>query len=312
MRKKTSLFLLIFLTFIAVPNKVRADVTYLEKTIVSPSVIISATIGIPKMTLWGYGPANSVVEVTGTGVDQKTTSQSDGYYSFDLIYLHDSMSFPELCITAVDLDGRVTPPTCIPPIEEGNYFYNVGPVILPPTISLGAPETNPGSQVSAQGTAIPNTEIVVKLAQGETGTTSFKLVSEVLAFYIPSYTVTSDSKGNYSFNMPIKPGRTWRVFAFNNYEGNPSPKSNTLVLKTMTTSAYMIKTSLTFLGSLFKWPGVILLELILILILAVIIFAIFKKNGKKKYSHKYVKNDQNYSNESKKYQEYLLKIRNVN
>lgn len=301
-----------FLFLFALPKKANADVTYLEKTIVSPSVIISATIGIPKMTLWGYGPANSVVEVVGTGVDQQTTSQSDGYYSFDLIYLHDTLSFPELCITAVDSDGRVTPPTCIPPIEEGNYFYNVGPVILPPTISLGAPETNPGSQVSAQGTTIPDTEIVIKLAQGETGKTSFKLVSEVLAFYIPSYTVTSDSKGNYSFNMPVKPGRIWRVFAFNNYEGNPSPKSNTLVLKTMTTSAFIIKTSLTFLGSLFKWPGVILLELILILILAVIVYAIFRKNDKKSHSYKHVKDNQNYSKESKKYQEYLLKIRNVN
>lgn len=287
-----------------------AAVIYQEKSIVKPSVIVSATIGIPKMTLWGYTSAGSVVELTGIGVSQTTISDPTGHYSFDLIFLPNSNTFPELCVTSIDTEKHATAPTCIPPIPQGNYFYNVGPVILPPTIGLGSPQTNPGSQVSAQGTTIPDSTIEIKLARPDTkkGILGFRLVKPALAYYIPSYTVKADANGKYSFNMPITEGVTWRVFATTEYQGGKSPKSNTLKFETLTPISFVLKSTLGFLSSLTVWPKIIILELLLILILAAASYIVLhqkkrKENDKVKVQPLEV--DQNYSNLVERYQDFL-------
>ncbi len=278
-----------------------------ERIIVKPNVIVSATIGIPKMTLWGYGSPNSVVELIGINVDQITNSDGTGYYSFDLVYLPDTESFPELCITAIDNSKRVTMPTCIPPINRDNYFYNVGPVILPPTISLGAPQTYPESQVSAQGTTIPNSIMEIKLARPDNrqDVLSFKIVKSALAYYVPSYTVVSDANGDYSFNVPTNKNVTWRLFAITDYkDGNKSPKSNTLTFETLTTAKYIRQKIASFFASLLQWPNIIVLEIFMIVILITIIYFISRK---KKSSRKNNNSESNhkYSELVKRYQEYL-------
>lgn len=285
-----------------------AQTAFTEKTIVKPNVIVSATIGIPKMTLWGYGSPNSVVELTGVNVDQTTSSDGTGYYSFDLVYLPDTETFPELCITAIDNGKRVTMPTCIPPINRDNYFYSVGPVILPPTISLGAPQTYPESQVSAQGTTIPNSIIEIKLARPniKQGSLSFKIVRTALAYYVPSYTVVSDAEGKYSFNVPTNKNITWRLFAITDYkDGNKSPKSNTLVFETLTEVSYIKEKVVSFLVSLLGWPNILVLEAFLIIILAIIVWLISRKKKTFSGKKKAFKSDQKYSQIVKKYQEYL-------
>jgi len=269
--------------------------------IISPPVVVSASIGVPKMTIWGYGPPSCSVELSGVGVEQKIISQADGYYSFDIVYLMDSPTFPELCITAIDQERRATPPTCIPAIGGGNYFYNVGPVILPPTISIGAPETHPGSQVSAQGVTIPNSTIEVKLARpdSEEGKLGFHLVRTAHAYYIPSYTVLSDANGSYSFNMPTTTGITWRVFTITDYEGgNKSPKSNTLKFVTITPITFVWRSFWKFLATLLVWPRLLFLEILLIIVLILIVVMILKKK-KKRY--------QKTSEIVERYQNYLSK-----
>ncbi len=301
----------LIISFILLLSKAKyssADVLYTEKTIVKPNVVISTVIGIPKMTLWGYGPPGSHIELSGVGVEQTTMSKANGYYSFDLVYLKDTGSFPELCVTAIDYERNATPPTCIPPIPKSDYFYNVGPVILPPTISLGTPQTNPGSQVSAQGVTIPNSTIDVKLARPDEkkGIMGFKLVGRALAYYIPSFSVKSDASGNYSFNMPIEEGTSWRVFAITEYsEGGKSPKSNTLKLETLTPVSYVWKKISSFLASLLQWPRVIALEILLILLLAVIVAVTVRKRKRTAVKKEVIQVDQNYSNLVKRYQQFL-------
>lgn len=272
---------LLFVLFLLSDTKsVQAAVLPQEKTIVRPNIIVSATIGIPKMTLWGYGSPESVVELSGVGVDQEVTSEANGYYSFDLVYLPNTSSFPELCVTAIDRESKVTPPTCIPAIASGNYFYNVGPVILPPTISIEAPQARPESQVSAQGQTIPGSSVEIKLARPEerSGILGFRFVKRAFAFYIPSFTVISDAGGKYSFNMPTGDDTTWRVFAVTKYEdGNKSPKSNTLKFETLSPLAHAWQSLLEFLKTFLAWPRIIILELLIILILVAAVLAIIKK-----------------------------------
>lgn len=311
---KINLFLILVSLLLIAPKSVRADVLPQEKVIVRPNVIISATIGIPKMTLWGYGPAGSIIELSGVGVEQEIMSQPDGYYSFDLVYLPDATTFPELCVTAIDRAKNATPPTCIPPIGQGNYFFDVGPVILPPTISLGAPQTNPGSQVSAQGSTIPNSVIDIKLARPEEkqGILGLRIVEHVLAFYIPSYSVLSDARGEYSFNMPIEEGVTWRVFAITEYgAGSKSPKSNTLKFETLTPATFVWKSVSTFLATFLHWPRILFLEALIILILVICILVIIKKKRGKPSNGRHTESNQKYSQLVERYQE-LISSRNSN
>jgi len=255
-----------------------------NKKITRPYVIVSAAIGIPKMTLWGYTSPFSTLELTGSGVNQFTNSDESGYYSFDLVYLPSSGTFPELCITAVDQEKRITPPTCIPPVPEGNYFYDVGPVILPPTISLGAPETHTGSQVSAQGQTIPGSNIEIKLAHPdmEKSLLSFQIVRSALAYYVPSFNATADASGNYSFNMPTTRDTTWRVFTIADIEAGRSPKSNTLKFDSLSAASIIWKAILAFLLALFSWPRILILILFLIIIiLTILIIHIRNKNNKR-------------------------------
>lgn len=304
--KTVLLFLLLSLFFEA--KNVQAAVIPQEKTFVQPSVIVSATIGIPKMSLWGYGPPFSVVELSGIGVEQNTTAGSDGYYSFDLIFLPNSPSFPELCITAIDQENRVTPPTCIPEISAGNYFYRVGPVILPPTISLDTAQASPEEQASTWGQTIPNSNVQVVLSRPEfeQGILGFSIVRRALAYYLPSYNVISDAEGNFSFNMPANDGATWRVFTIAEFpDGGKSPKSNTLKLTNLTSSAYFLQKSVEFIKSLFTWPRILILEILLIIILVLVVFAIIRKKNKQSKKIKLQENKQKVSNIVEEYQRFL-------
>ena len=269
--------------FLLVSGNVLAEATNQEKSIVRPNIIVSATIGIPKMTLWGYGSPSSIVELSGVGVKQSTNSDESGYYSFDLVYLPDTQNFPELCITAVDKDKRATIPTCIPPIERNNYFYSVGPVILPPTISLGTPQTYPESQVSAQGTTIPNSVVEIKLARPDVkgSAWNFKIVKKALAYYVPSFSVVSDAKGEYSFNIPTNQNIEWRLFSITDYkDGNKSPKSNTLTFKALSVADYAWGKTISFLSSLIRWPNILIIEIFLIIILAIAVYLSVRKKRK--------------------------------
>jgi len=280
---KLKLAVILSLLFLPIGiGEVSAAILSPTKVIVRPNVVVSATIGIPKMTLWGYGAPFSIIELSGVGVDQKIISKEDGYYSFDLVYLPDSNSFPELCVVEIDQQKRTTPPTCIPPITSGNYFYNVGPVILPPTISLSASKARVESQVSAEGKTIPNSNIKVVLGRPDTskGILTFRLVKNVLAYYIPSYSIVSDLEGDFSFNMPTGSDTTWRVFAIAEYrDEGQSPKSNTLKFVSLTSAIYFWGKLMAFLLTFLTWPRIIILE-ILIIIIAIVVILISKRRRK--------------------------------
>lgn len=279
-----------------------------EKIIVAPSVVVSVTIGSAQMTLWGYGAPESSLELTGIGVEQTTTSDANGYYSFDLVYLPASNTFPELCVIEIDPARRATPPTCVPPIPHGNYFYSIGPVILPPTISVGASQVRPGSQISAQGKTLPNSTVEVKLGRPDAkkGILGWQLVDRILAYYIPSFTVPSDDTGNFSFNMPTGESVAWRVFAIADYQGSAkSPKSNTLKFETVSAVSYFWQGFWAFLATFLVWPRIIILELLIIILLVIIVLIIVRRNRKKSKRVAPKENDQNYTKLVERYQEFI-------
>ena len=267
-------------------NAVFAQVTSKSSTTAAP-VTISATIGAPILKLWGYGSPNSRIELTGDRVYDFTYTEINGYFEFPKAYLPTptDIFYPELCLTGIDQTGRSTPPTCIPPLIANKFSYNIGPVILPPTISLETGATTPSTQAGANGITIPDSDVRIVLAEDDRrqNLADFSIVRRASAYYIPDYTVKSDSRGYFSFNMPDVSAKTWRIFAITNYsQGDTSPKSNTLKFEVLSPALVAIENVWALILSFLTLPTLIILEIVVIMLIITAIF--LTKKGKRKLS----------------------------
>ena len=272
--------------------------------ITKPLVTISVSLGEPLLKLWGYGQPDSRIEVSGNGVFDFTYSASDGYFEFTKVYLPSPTDnlYPELCLMGIDQAGRATPPTCIPPLPAGNFSFDVGPVILPPTLSLEKGVTDQSSQAGAHGVTIPNSQVKIVMAEGKEtkGISKLSIVKPAKAYFIPDYTVKADSHGNFSFNAPNTNSSEWRVFAMTNYsQGVYSPKSNTLKLEIVSPVSIFLKNIWKMLLSLFGLPAMIILEILIILLIITAI--LLGKRKKTKPDHIYLST----KNPTKLYQDFL-------
>jgi hypothetical protein len=249
-------------------------------------LIISASLGAPILRLWGYGAPGTKIELSGQGVYDLTYTGSDGYFEFANAFLptaNSDLLYPELCLTEIDNLGRATPPTCIPALPAIELSYDIGPVLIPPTLSLDTGTTTPSSQAQAEGVTIPNSSVKVILAEDKVNgsATGFKIVEPALAYYIPNYTVESDAQGNFSFNMPSTSPDTWHVFVITNFsQGTISPKSNTLKFQVISPATQAIENFWASLLSLLTLPALIVAEVILILLIITAIF--LNRKGKRK------------------------------
>jgi hypothetical protein len=305
---KTSLivlpFCLILLGFFLPDDVVNVSAQTLPSTtITKPLVTISVSLGEPLLKLWGYGQPDSRIEVSGNGVFDFTYSASDGYFEFTKVYLPSPIDnlYPELCLMGIDQVGRATPPTCIPNLPVGNFNFDVGPVILPPTLSLETGVTDQSSQAGAHGVTIPNSEVKIVMAEGKDsqGLSKLSIVKPAMAYFIPDYIVKSDSHGNFSFNAPNTNSTQWRVFAITNYsQGVYSPKSNTLKLEIVSPITIFLKNMWRFILSLFGLPAMIVLEVLVILL---IVAAVLLGRKKAKPDRIYLST----TNPTKLYQDFL-------
>lgn len=184
--------------------------------VVPKSVNVSARIGVNEVTIYGYTSPNSVVELENYLVYSKTYSDPNGFFKFSQILLPKNP--PDLCLSATDLDYRHTVPVCIPPPPPIQYHTNIGPIILPPSLTL--------DQSSASGQSLPNSTVSLHFYQEKPSAPL--LVKPANAFSLPLLQTTSDSLGNFSLNLPNIYSTNYRLFATVNYQDNSSPKSNTL------------------------------------------------------------------------------------
>lgn len=209
-------------------------------------VRISATIGQPSLGLYGYGPAGSFVRVTGVGVSDMVTADGKGYFVFENIYTP-TLFYPELCVQAIDGAKRVTQPSCIPPMPIGALRFNVGPIFLSPTFSIGG--------AVASGKTVPDAEVDVYLAD------------KIKSFYIPVYKTLSDASGYFEFSLPIETESEFRIFLASVIGGFPSAKSNTINYKVQSAFTIYWQESQSIFET-FRTPIIIVLELFVIAVLA--------------------------------------------
>lgn len=208
-------FLLLFL-LLASPSLA------LEK---SGDVSVSASIGENEVTIFGYTSPTSRVELTGVGIYALTFSQDNGYFEFNKHVLPKNSS--ELCLQSKDNYDRNSTLVCVPPPPTTNYHTNIGPIILPPTISLEQDKINPNSTVITSGQSIPNSPINIFFYKVDDTAKSFPKAA--LAYSLPPLKASTDKNGNYSLNLPTAYSSNYRLYTSVEYDGSNSPKSNSLL-----------------------------------------------------------------------------------
>lgn len=191
----------------------------------SGTVNISASIGENEVTIFGNTSPNSKVELSGVNVYSQTYSNIDGYFEFNKLVLPKEPG--ELCFQSKDNSNRATNLVCIPPPPNTNYHTDIGPIILPPTISIEQDKINPNSTVISSGQSIPNSPITVFFYKVNDHAKSFP--KAVFAYSLPPLKTTSDKDGNYSLNLPTAYSSNYRLYTSVEYDENSSPKSNTLL-----------------------------------------------------------------------------------
>lgn len=243
-------------------------------------ITVSASIGEPKLTLFGYSSPNSLIQLQGERVAEETIANESGYFLFDRIFLPlPNPDYPELCLNAIDTESRTSFPTCLPALPLGPYDISVGPVLLSPTISLEKGYFLPKELINAQGLTIPNTEVTIFLANEAGGKKSLlskiqKILSPiVLAYSLPQYKIKADAQGRFDFNLPTVKQTNWRLFASSQFQGSPSPKSNSLSFKVLNWWEWLWLVIINVLGAFLRlirpylWLIVILLQILMATVL---------------------------------------------
>jgi len=272
-------------------------------TKISKDVGVWAFLGECRFNLYGYTSPKALVTIEGAGIYDQTYSDDQGYFQFASRF--SPFSPREACLSAKDQFGRTSPPTCLPPFPV-KYDVSIGPVILPPTLSLDKQNYYLGDEIVLAGQTIPDSEVNLSMftkANQETTKAlnskhqvpnkskilnskrfGFKvldlgfisdfgfrisdlaLVKPVEAFSLPEFQTKSDNKGNFSISLPSTNFDSYRLFAQTYRDSFPSNKSNTLNLKILPWWMIIINFLLFLFFLLKPW----LIEIIILLELIVV------------------------------------------
>jgi len=229
----------------------------------STEIFNSAFIGEFKFSLFGYTSPYAVVSFEGMGIFDQTTADDQGYFQFSNRF--SPFSKREACLSSKDQFGRLSSPLCLPPFPV-NYNVSIGPVIIPPTVSLDKKDYFMGDEVILSGQTVPNTDVNLSVFTNDNPNLLSRIyhlssiIKPVEAFTFPELVSQSDSKGNFSINLPSSNPKKFRLFAQTNFKKSISANSVKLNLEVLPIWMIIVK----FFLFLFSFLQPRLLEILII------------------------------------------------
>lgn len=214
------LLVLLILTLYGLLTRLQSPphVTARER-IITADMSVSATIGVGKIIkIFGYTSPKSLVQVSHNQLRNHTYADDTGYFELvDFLPLE----VKGLCIYAQDQLGRTTQPVCLPTLDL-SHSDKIGPVLLPPTISLAQNIYHTADEIIISGQTIPQSQVYlssfIEKPQAKGG------------FSIPPVETRADSLGNYSLSTKPNSNDSYRLFVRTDYLDQLSPLSNKLLV----------------------------------------------------------------------------------
>lgn len=228
----------------------------------SSTTDISASIGDYQFGLFGYTSPHALVTLEGNGIFDQTTANEEGRFEFKNRF--SPFNPREACLTARDQLGRLSQPICLPPFPV-KYNVTIGPVLIPPTISLDQPDYYVGDQVVLTGQGIPNSTVDLKF------NTDDNFILNRFAASLPPVGIQTDAEGNFSIALPSSDASKYRFFTRVDFDNELSSKSLTLNVSILPLWMVIIK-FLIFVWMLIQ-PR--LLEIVIALELLIVSWSIF-------------------------------------
>ncbi|MFH1601463.1 MAG: hypothetical protein ABIB61_00720 [Candidatus Shapirobacteria bacterium] len=238
--KKTAPMIFFFAFFLLCCSSVKAVILEQETTVnrikIPPEFTtkVSARVGGCLFDIEGLTSAFARVEFSSSqgNVNLETIADDQGIFHFynALMPLYSG----DFCFTAIDTQNRSSAPVCFSPPAAETYT-SISGIILPPTISIEKGVYWLGEENSAEGATVPSSEVRVFLFEDNKiyfWSILGRLFSRpILAREGPNLEIKSDSRGDFSFNLPTDKPSVWKLYvgATKTQLGeNPSPKSNTI------------------------------------------------------------------------------------
>jgi hypothetical protein len=255
------------------------------------AINVSFSLGENRFTLFGYSSPQAQVTLDGMGVFDQTQADYRGYFEF--VNRFSPFSPREACLTAKDQFGRLSAPVCLPAFPTDKNV-TIGPVVMPPTLSLDKSDYYVGDEVILSGQTIPNSDVNLSMFTKDGGKTTgvetaglptarrysraltggksrqaplFSLIKPAQAFTLPELSSKSDTKGNFSIALPSASNKNYRFFTRTNFLQELSPRSLTLNLKILPLWMMIIK----FFLLVFNLLKPFWLEFLLVIEVAVLI-----------------------------------------
>ncbi len=191
---------------------------------------ISANIGIAaRFTIFGYTSSNALVSLEDIGLKEETRADKAGFFLFTNLKIPKGRKISP-CLTAQDSFGRVSSPVCLPPIQ--NKPGTIGPILLPPTLSVNKNFFFAGDKIIISGQTIPNSTVNLSFfKQKDLPELSLALAKPALALGKRSVEAYSDEKGNFTFVLQTSDAQKMKIVSSARFQESPSPQSTRLTIK---------------------------------------------------------------------------------
>lgn len=262
-----SYVVIVFLVSLFFSPPVQAD----NITINAPQVIVSASIGEPRLTIFGYTSPGAKVTLEGQGIFDETYAEKNGFFIFKNRFA--PLSRREICLIAHDDEGGSSQPACLPPLPPQKNV-TIGPLVLSPIVRMNKLGFNVHDFAVIQGFTVPNTDVRVKFFTSDIN----RALTNGIA--LPDIYTQSDTDGSFSINIPTYLGQSIRFYAQTTFNNFNSGKSTTLTVDILPLWRRIISMVMAMLSTTRQ----LLLFLIIIVELIFLIWFLFVRRKKKYHS----------------------------
>lgn len=186
------------------------------------------------LRLFGYTAPNAIVQASGVRTFAQVSSDAKGYFLIDPLPV--AFEAKEICVMTIDAERRTGFPFCIA-LPDTDKPTEIGPVLLSPTLSLSKGAFWQREVAGASGQTIPDAKVDISFFEIPIAPSIRQVLIHTLAGLfnptaqaagIPLLGTVSDTKGNFSVNLPSWKASGYRIFVKAFYNQAPTLKSQTL------------------------------------------------------------------------------------